>query len=150
SAGREAVADKTSVEPDIVVGEGGGPLSIVVVAIRFPSAAETFVTARARTLKELGHEVRALAFRSPIEGWKELLEERGLARMQVLHNGRASSLKGLLDAAFRPALLARSLGWLISTCAWHPRHLLAALGVLPFAFKALADLQARTPDVVHL
>ena len=132
-------------------GEAGQrPLDVVVVTVRFPSAAETFVTSRVRSLLDLGHRVRVLAFRTPEEGWTRFLRERRLEGTPVVHNGTGPTVSGVLAALARPALAARALAWLVRTCRREPVHLWRALAVLPFAFWALARLERDTPDVVHL
>lgn len=126
------------------------PLDVVVVTTRFPTPAETFSSSRVRSLLTAGHRVRVMSFKSPVDGWERLRDERGLQAAELLHNSPADTLAGLAAAVSRPVLLARSLAWLLRTCWREPQHLGRALGALPYAFRALSLMERDTPDVVHL
>ena len=126
------------------------PLDIAIVTMQFPAGAETFVSMRVGELLATGHEVRVYSFRPPAENWEHLLEERGLTGTPADHNGLWATASGVVAALSRPALLARTLSWLLRTSGRQPEHLVRALALLPYAFNVLARLQTRVPDVVHL
>lgn len=129
---------------------GNDPLDIAIVTMQFPAGAETFVSMRVGELLATGHEVRVYSFRPPAENWERLLEERGLSGTPADHNGLWATASGVVAALSRPALLARTLSWLLRTSGRQPEHLVRALALLPYAFNVLARLQTRVPDVVHL
>lgn len=130
--------------------DAGRPLDVVVVTTMFPTPAETFASARVRSLLEAGHRVRVASFKAPADGWERLVAERGLERAELLPNSPSAAVSGLAAAVSRPALLGRALAWLARTCAGQPSHLTRALAALPFAFHLLALLERDAPDVVHL
>src|SRR5690606_17396046 len=137
--------------PSPAAGTGAArPLDVVVVTTRFPAHAETFASARVRSLLEDGHRVRVMSFKAPAAGWEGLVAERGLGAAELLPNGPGVTAAGIAAAARRPGVLAKALWWLLSTCARAPVHLPRALAALPYAFWALDLLERDPPDVVHL
>src|SRR5690606_4588395 len=55
--------------------DAGRPLDVVVVTTMFPTPAETFASARVRSLLEAGHRVRVASFKAPADGWERLVAE---------------------------------------------------------------------------
>lgn len=127
----------------------GNGLKVALIATQFPNPAETFISARARTLVELGCEVEVHSVRPEHPRASELARERDLTRIKWTHTQFATLWRGTLQALARPVLLARFLSWVVGATLSNPRHLAKCLTLTPRAFEILGHLERWRPDVVH-
>lgn len=126
------------------------PLELAVIAMKFPVASETFVSARLETLQGMGNRVRVFTMRRPEKDFAKLIAERGLDRLELNQTGLVASLRGALAALRRPRLLGSTFRWLWRCTKGRPGHLLRALVILPRSFDVLARLEREPPDLLHL
>lgn len=129
--------------------EPEGALAVALLATEFPSPAETFISARAKTLVDMGVAVAVHSLRFEPARAEELVAQRGLECVRRTHTTARGMLVGALAALTRPALLGRFLAWVIAANRSRPSHLLKCLVLTPRAFEVLADLERERPDVVH-
>ncbi|MFO7545438.1 MAG: glycosyltransferase [Trueperaceae bacterium] len=116
----------------------------------FPSPSETFISARLRTLTDLGASVRVHGLRTPHPSARALVEQRRLADIPTRHNSVGRTLRGALHALRKPHLLGTVLLHAVLPSWRKPPQLVRALLYTPRAFDILADLERDPPDVVHL
>lgn len=117
--------------------------------MQFPAHSETFISARLRSLVVMGHRLRVYALRASVPGGVQLARERAVDAIPTSHNGPITSLRGVIQALKRPALLADTLTWLFSATRGRLPQLIRALAVLPRSFDILDRLEHDPPDVLH-
>lgn len=126
-----------------------GVLRLAIIAMEFPSASETFVSGRVRTLKDLGVEIDIFSLRPEAVDAEHMAVAREVADVNRSSNSPASALRGLAVLAGRPRLTARYLRWLIAATRRKPDTLLRSLVLTPRAFDIYSRLARRPPEVVH-
>src|SRR5690606_6195557 len=84
------------------------------------------------------------------KGSAAMLAERDLASLDVEHGGVTAVLRGLGEAAKRPADCIWLVRTIIAHCWRQPGQLMKALALVPASLAVLAALERRRPDVVHL
>lgn len=145
-----AAHDVPTAAADDVAVRTSETLRVAVISMLFPSPSETFISARMRTLTELGASVRVHALRTPHPNAGELVEQRRLNTIPTRHNSVSRSLAGVLQALRRPQLVGMVLRHAVLPSWRKPRQLLRAVLYMPRAFDILADLEEDPPDVLHL
>lgn len=116
----------------------------------FPFPSETFVANDIRALVGLGVDVSVHALRGPRRGAAEMLEERGLAGLEVTHGSAGNVVRGVLAAVSHPLWTAGIIAWVVRQSGGRMVHLAKGLAVLPRMFGLLERLRLDRPDVVHI
>ena len=125
-------------------------MKVVYVTMQFPVASEAFAAVEIRALRRLGAEVSVLTYRGAAKDAEAMLAERGLSALEIEHGGPGAFLRGLGEAAKRPADSIWLAGIVIAHCWRRPGQLLKALALVPASFALLKTLERRRPDVIHL
>lgn len=107
--------------------EASTVLRLAIVIMAFPSASETFVSGRVKSLSELGVDVEVFSLRPDVEGAKAMAMARGVDQIERSSNSVLATLRGLAAALSRPLLTVRYLRWLIGATRHEPRTLLSSI-----------------------
>src|SRR4030095_2236125 len=116
-------------------------MKVWYILMTFPSPSETFVANDVRALKRLGIDVSVHALRGPRRDAARLLEERGLAGLEVTHATPGNLFRGVAASLARPFSTLRLVKWVTRHSGGQPVHMLKGLALLPRTFGLLARLE---------